>query len=46
MSDFWCFYHPHWCWYDGASGTMPLAVTGGGDSVAEPICEFIAKRGP
>ena len=25
---------------------LPLAVIGGGDSVAEPICEFIAKRGP
>ena len=25
---------------------MLLAVIGGGDSVAEPICEFIAKRGP
>ena len=25
---------------------MPLAVIRGSDSVAEAICEFIAKRGP
>ena len=46
MSDFQCFYHPHWRWYGGASGTMPLVVIGGGDSVAEPICEFIANVVP
>ena len=46
MSDFWWFYHPHWCWYGRAFGTMSLAVIGGSGSVAEPICEFVAKCVP
>ena len=38
-------YYPHWHWYGGAFGTMPLAVIGSGDSATEGTCEFIAKRG-